>query len=331
MTIRPLLVIGIIHGLVLAAFSLPAVAGPRDATLAELEQLERARPGADVRVRVMRSGAEGEPVRIGEELAYRFESDRPGYLVAVHVDTHGATTLLYPRANPEAGRVDAGQPISLPGPEDGFTLQAQPPIGRDVVYAIVTEEPVSRADLGLPRDSLIVSIEPHEAPDFAGRLRRVLEDRARGAIRVAHVVQQIEGREDVLYRSADIVRFFGERTRSIRPPKLDLQIHFGLDSAELDEEARRNVDEFARALEDPKLSGMRFKVAGHTDDTGSAEHNLGLSRRRAEAVRRYLVESGGIEPGRLEIEAHGENNLLMTERSEYARRMNRRVEFAPAR
>ena len=75
---------------------------------------------------------------------------------------------------------------------------------------------------------------------------------------------------------------------------------------------------------------MRFKVAGHTDDRGSEAHNIELSRRRAEAVRGYLVQAG-VERGRLDIEAHGENAPLMSESSEYARQMNRRVEFTPAR
>ena len=158
----------------------------------------------------------------------------------------------------------------------------------------------------------------------------MLDARARSEVQVAHVVQQIDGRGAVLYRSADIVDFFGQRTRSIRPAKLDLQIHFQTDSAELDDEARRNIDEFARALEDPKLERMRFKVAGHTDDRGSEAHNIELSRRRAEAVRGYLVQAG-VERGRLDIEAHGENAPLMSETSDYARQMNRRVEFTPAR
>jgi outer membrane protein OmpA-like peptidoglycan-associated protein len=221
--------------------------------------------------------------------------------------------------------------VRLPSLADGFTLEVHPPVGRDVVYAIVTSTPLDRQALGIASADIVVSLEADQAPAFVRRLRSVLDARARGEVRVAHVVQQIDGRGEVQYRSADIVDFFGERTRSIRPPKLDLQIHFASDSAELDETARRNIDEFARALEDPKLAGVRFKVAGHTDDLGSETHNLGLSRRRAETVRRYLIESGGIEATRLEIEAHGENNPLIGEQSDYARQMNRRVEFTPAR
>ena len=305
------------------------VAPPRDATIEQLRGIETAWPGSDVRVSVL--GGDGSVLRIGDELAYQFESDAEGYLTAIHVDTHGTTTLLYPRSDPAAGRIEGGRPVRLPSLTDGFTLEVQPPVGRDVVYAIVTSTPLERQALGVASADVVVSFEADQAPAFVRRLRGVLDSRAREEVRVAHVVQQIDGRGDVQYRSADIVDFFGERTRSIRPPKLDLQIHFATDSAELDETARRNIDEFARALEDPKLADVRFKVAGHTDDRGSETHNLGLSRRRAETVRRYLIESGGIEPTRLEIEAHGENNPLIGEQSEYARQMNRRVEFTPAR
>ena len=320
-------VLALAAGLATAAFAQSPP--PRDATIAQLRGLETAWPGSDVRVSVQ--GGDGSVLRIGDELTYRFESDLEGYLTAIHVDTHGTTTLLYPRSDPAAGRIGAGQPVRLPSASDGFKLEVQPPIGRDVVYAIVTTTPLDRQALGLASGDVVVSLEPDQAPAFVRRLRGVLDSRARGEVRVAHVVQQIDGRGDVQYRSADIVDFFGERTRSIRPPKLDLQIHFASDSAELDDTARRNIDEFARALDDPKLSDVRFKVAGHTDDRGSETHNLGLSRRRAETVRRYLIESGGIAATRLEIEAHGENNPLIGEESEYARQMNRRVEFTPAR
>ncbi|MEE8166210.1 MAG: OmpA family protein, partial [Myxococcota bacterium] len=102
-------------------------------------------------------------------------------------------------------------------------------------------------------------------------------------------------------------------------------------SAELDEQARRNIDEFAVALDHPKLRSMSFAVAGHTDDRGSESHNMGLSRRRALSVQNYLVESGGVDPARLVVEAHGEGIPLMDEDSGYARSMNRRVEFTPIR
>ena len=48
-------------------------------------------------------------------------------------------------------------------------------------------------------------------------------------------------------------------------------------------------------------------------------------------ILRYLVEQGGVAEERLVIEAHGENAPLIREDSEFARSMNRRVEFSPVR
>ncbi|MFK7898663.1 MAG: OmpA family protein [Myxococcota bacterium] len=317
--------------LIIAGILMPSLgsASPREDTIEVLRAVQGGASGEGVRVFV--NQGDGGPLRIGDELAYRFESNRTGYLTAVHVDMHGSTTLLYPRMDVSAGRVEAGRTVDLPSRGDGFTLEVQPPVGQDTVYAVVTAEPITRGELGISDSDVVVSFEPHEGPAFVRRLRSVLNGRPADAIRVAHVVQQIQGRGAVQYRSADIVGFFGERTRSIRPAKLDLQIQFGTNSATLNDSARRNIDEFARALKDPKLRDMRFNVAGHTDDRGTNEHNLSLSERRANTVRGYLVEQGGIDPGRLEIEAHGEKNPLMNEQSDYARSMNRRVEFTPIR
>ena len=331
MTIRNLMtwVSGSTLVLALVVLSTSALAGPRDTTVDLLDALLAGQ--GDESVRVLVNDGAGGPVRIGDELVYRFESSRPGYLTAIHVDTQGATTLLYPRANVMAGLVRAGEPVQLPAMNDGFHLAVQPPVGRDLVYAIVTDTPLTRADLGIESSEIVVSFEAHQAPEFVRTLSKALDSKAPREIRIAQVVQQVDGRGAVQYRSADIVGFFGERTRSIRPAKLDLQIQFATNSSDLDAAARQNIDEFAQALGDPKLREMRFKVAGHTDQRGSEQHNMGLSGRRAETVRNYLIESGGVSPDRLEAEAHGETLPLMSDESDYARQMNRRVEFTPLR
>ena len=314
---------------VLGIPSITFAGSDRDATIGILDGILAGE--GDDSVRVLVNEGEGGPVRIGDELVYRFESSGPGYLTAIHVDTQGAATLLYPRVDLEEGRVHAGQAVELPAMNDGFHLAVQPPVGRDLVYAIVTKTPITRKDLGIDSRDIVVSFESHQAPALAKLLSEVLDSRSSQEIHVASVVQQIDGRGPVQYRSADIVGFFGERTRSIRPAKLDLQIQFGTNSDELDAAARANIDEFAQALKDPKLRGMRFKVAGHTDARGSEQHNMGLSGRRAETVRSYLIESGGVDETRLEIQALGETTPLMQDDSEYARQMNRRVEFTPLR
>ena len=65
---------------------------------------------------------------------------------------------------------------------------------------------------------------------------------------------------------------------------------------------------------------------GHTDAVGSLEANTALSRRRAEAVRRRLIDIHGADPA--QVTAHGAGYLapLASNLSAPGREMNRRVE-----
>jgi outer membrane protein OmpA-like peptidoglycan-associated protein len=69
-----------------------------------------------------------------------------------------------------------------------------------------------------------------------------------------------------------------------------------------------------------------IEVAGHTDSTGSAEHNMDLSQRRAESVARVLEDSGVIPP-RMYVEGFGEKHPIASNASAAGRSKNRRVEI----
>lgn len=71
----------------------------------------------------------------------------------------------------------------------------------------------------------------------------------------------------------------------------------------------------------------QLAVAGFTDDTGSAQYNMGLSERRAGAVRSYLLRDGVI-PQRVTAYGYGESNPIASNATEAGRRQNRRVEIA---
>lgn len=70
----------------------------------------------------------------------------------------------------------------------------------------------------------------------------------------------------------------------------------------------------------------RLEVACHTDAEGDAGINLRLSQRRADAVRRYLVQSGA-DPDRVEARGYGETQPIADNATEEGRRANRRVEL----
>jgi outer membrane protein OmpA-like peptidoglycan-associated protein len=82
-----------------------------------------------------------------------------------------------------------------------------------------------------------------------------------------------------------------------------------------------------RAVETLKeYPDIKVKIIGHTDDVGSHEFNVDLSRRRAEAVRDYLIK-GGVEPVRVTTEGRGPAEPVAPNDSEENRAKNRRIEF----
>jgi outer membrane protein OmpA-like peptidoglycan-associated protein len=72
----------------------------------------------------------------------------------------------------------------------------------------------------------------------------------------------------------------------------DLLVNFDFNSDQLTPTAKQNLDQFAKALQDPRLKGEKFEIDGHTDATGTENYNLGLSERRANAVVSYLASQG---------------------------------------
>lgn len=71
---------------------------------------------------------------------------------------------------------------------------------------------------------------------------------------------------------------------------------------------------------------IRMEIIGHTDDRGDREHNLDLSRRRAESVKTYLVQRG-IDEGRIITLGVGPDQPIDTNKTRVGRANNRRIEF----
>ena len=105
---------------------------------------------------------------------------------------------------------------------------------------------------------------------------------------------------------------------------IDLNIPFEFNSSELQPQATAQLKQLRSALTSPALSKDRFMVAGHTDAKGNSQYNQQLSERRAEAVRRYLMDNG-VEPQRLQAVGYGAEHLAQPDHPEDA--VNRRVEI----
>jgi outer membrane protein OmpA-like peptidoglycan-associated protein len=77
-------------------------------------------------------------------------------------------------------------------------------------------------------------------------------------------------------------------------PNIDLEITFDYNSANISARAQPAVRALGTALSSDELRGSTFIVAGHTDAVGSEAYNQDLSERRADAIKRALVEKYGI-------------------------------------
>jgi outer membrane protein OmpA-like peptidoglycan-associated protein len=73
-------------------------------------------------------------------------------------------------------------------------------------------------------------------------------------------------------------------------------------------------------------TAVKILVIGHTDDIGSNEYNLKLSKERAEAVKKELIRLG-ITADRLQATGKGKNAPLVPNDSDENRKQNRRTEF----
>lgn len=108
-------------------------------------------------------------------------------------------------------------------------------------------------------------------------------------------------------------------------PSANLTVLFASGSAALTPEAARSIDPLGRALTSPALAPYRFRIEGHTDRVGSRDTNQQLSEARAQAVRAYLIERYGVQPGRLDAVGLGEDQPVVATADETPERRNRRV------
>ena len=105
----------------------------------------------------------------------------------------------------------------------------------------------------------------------------------------------------------------------------DSGILFAVNQATLQSAGQQNLRDLVASLED--YEGTDVLVVGHTDATGTAEYNQGLSERRADGARNFLV-GAGLDTGRVTAVGRGEMEPIADNETEAGRQDNRRVEVA---
>ena len=103
-------------------------------------------------------------------------------------------------------------------------------------------------------------------------------------------------------------------------------VFFDYDSSALKDAAKVTLDGNVRWLLRPENASLKILLEGHTDSRGSAEYNLALGDKRAQLVKKYLVERG-MDPSRVVTISLGEEHPFDEGTTEEAFAFNRRVQF----
>jgi len=101
-------------------------------------------------------------------------------------------------------------------------------------------------------------------------------------------------------------------------------INFKTNSAEVTKDSHAVLDKAVQVLKD--YPDVRLEIGGHTDNVGKADYNLELSRKRAESVKKHMVDKG-IQDERLNAVGYGMDKPIEPNKTAAGRAKNRRTEF----
>jgi outer membrane protein OmpA-like peptidoglycan-associated protein len=125
--------------------------------------------------------------------------------------------------------------------------------------------------------------------------------------------------------SDDEARRLTESALTALPPApLHVVLNFQFDSDELTDASRALLPQIL--LDVKRRPVPEVVIIGHTDTKGSSISNIALGIRRAELIHKMLIDIG-LAPSLIEVESHGEADLLVKTADDVAEPRNRRVEI----
>lgn len=107
-----------------------------------------------------------------------------------------------------------------------------------------------------------------------------------------------------------------------------LNVLFDFDKSTIKKNAYGDIDELVAVMK--QHQELNVTIEGHTDSVGKAAYNKKLSQRRADAIKKYMVEKGGIAANRLNAVGFGMEKPVASNKTKAGRAQNRRVEAATA-
>lgn len=149
----------------------------------------------------------------------------------------------------------------------------------------------------------------------------ILAGAAIGAVVGGSIGVYMDAQEEKLARiPGTTVERVDEKTLLV---KFDSDVLFAVDSADLSAQSRDTLVSFAGVLQEYAKTAVI--VQGHTDSSGSEDHNQRLSERRADAVKRFLGQRG-VDPARMMAVGYGESRPRATNDNAAGKQRNRRVD-----
>ncbi|MCU0353612.1 MAG: OmpA family protein [Cytophagales bacterium] len=248
--------------------------------------------------------------------------------------------------------INVGPLVNGQGSEYYFTIDSQ---SKNLYYA--RSEPTDIKNLELNSFPLPMEAQPTATARLEGAvIDSISKNPFTGIVSVIDLTQSVEvapkylrpdGSYDfdlikdheylVLITGEDFFRIerqfklVGDTAIYIETPALSLKkwafasLEFEEGSAKILPEMHNDLDKLVKFLADHPTFSLR--IAGHTDSQGKPAENLKLSQRRAEAIKKYIVDKGKVDPVRVEAVGYGSTQPLIEEKTDADRRINRRVEF----
>jgi outer membrane protein OmpA-like peptidoglycan-associated protein len=105
-------------------------------------------------------------------------------------------------------------------------------------------------------------------------------------------------------------------------------IYFDTDKATIKKESEAALAEIVKLMN--SYPDLRVEIQGHTDNQGNKDHNLKLSKMRADSVKNYLVQKG-IDAKRMEASGYGSDKPVASNDTDDGKSKNRRVELKKIR
>ncbi len=183
--------------------------------------------------------------------------------------------------------------------------------------------PAGAQDKNVSEDQILRALAPEKKPLTRGLSVGPQQATADPAAAAAEgkLVQKFRGRSS---RSLSVAEREEIAAVVKDKPKIDLEINFDYNSADISAKSLPSVQALGRALTSNDLKGSTFVVAGHTDAAGSEGYNQDLSERRADSIKRYLVDKYGINGTDLVTVGYGKSKLK--DPSQPLAEVNRRVQ-----